>query len=233
MDEVLVAHPYRTIGEREAHRLDHRVHRLRGTEAEALRGITQREALEFQQHLSDRKPARRRRRHRGELVAAISHRDRLADHRVVVGKVRQCHPAEPLSSDGRTAALDGSDDGLRDLALVEDVRTLLRDQTERRRQILSHQEIAFLERYAAGTENRRGFRLQRRDAAVIQDVCCQELVDVETVIRDFDRRLHRVAERDRPVVLERGVDNLQRPRHADGDATGRRKAEQLVLTARQ
>ena len=79
--------------------------------------------------------------------------------------------------------------------LVEDVGTVLRDKTEGCGQILLHQEITFLERYAARTEDRRGFRLQRRDATVIQDVCCQELVDVETVIRDFDRRLHRLVER--------------------------------------
>ena len=91
--EVFVAHPHRAIGEGQAHRFHHHVHGFGGAEAEALRLVAQRIALQHFQHLDHGKAARGRRAHRGDLIAAVIAGDRLAYLGAVGGEVGELHAA--------------------------------------------------------------------------------------------------------------------------------------------
>jgi len=99
MNEVLVAHHTARSANGKPHRLDHRLHRVRGTKAEALRGVSEREALcIFSIWITVRPPED------GGLIEApgtsVIANDRLPDLDLVRGEVGRRHSTTPSPQTG-------------------------------------------------------------------------------------------------------------------------------------
>ena len=126
------------------HRLDHQV-QPRGVVL-----LVELVAFEDVEHLDQHDAARRRRRHRDDLVAAIAAAHRPAHMRAIVLEVVRGHDA--------AGGLHRGGELLGDRTLVECARPALRDRFQRVGEVALHQQVAGAERIAVGLEEdlRRG-----------------------------------------------------------------------------
>ena len=186
-------------------------------------------ALEDVQRLAHGRAAARRGSHRVHVETAVAHVRRLALDRAVVLQVLQRHHAGPPDVVRRRRGirvLHGVDDRVRDVAAVQLLHAVLRDELVRVREVRIAKRRADVVRRAVRVEVERG-----RGRDVVEPVerpvglVEERLVDDEPVPCDADRRLQHLRELHRPVLLECLSPRRGRSGHADGHAAPARVVE--------
>ena len=175
------------------------------------------ERLEHVQHLDERDAARRRRRHRDDLVAAIHRAQRLADGRLVFLQVFECEDA--------AARLHLGDDELRRLAFVEVARVRL-DPLQRGGELGLHELLADLVVLAVALEDATALRERPEplDRAFAAQAAREVLIHGEAFCCEQARRLDELGPRQLAVAFVREHESGDRARHADGFVALRRCA---------
>ena len=154
IDEGGIAEIARAIGVGAFHRLDDQMQRGRG----ALLHVGHRKAFEDIQRLQQHDAARRRQRHRHDVIAAIVAAHRRADHRLVGFEIVCCHDAAGVGDRLHQLLGDGS--------FVEAARTLFDDCRQRCREIALDQRCRL-----RATACRRGERRSSSMTASARSAC--------------------------------------------------------------
>ena len=157
--------------------------------------------------------AGRRRRHRENVIAAIASVNRLTLDGLVLREIR--------FGDKPTVLLHLFGNLVGNRPFVERIRAVLRDQLQTFRQVLLHQLIALLQRFAVFPEDSLAvFVIRNHFAAIGFKIVSQGVIHHKTFAGELNRRLYHFVERQGAIFFQRQGEACDGARRTGGEMRG-------------